>query len=39
MPTRVPGTLEYYVEALLKDGQKVVWPVTAPAIHQTVVIW
>jgi hypothetical protein len=39
LPTPSPRTLEYYLEALLEDGRKVVWPATAPAINQTVIIW
>lgn len=33
------GAVEYYLEAKLDDGRKVVWPVTAPAINQTVIAW
>ena len=31
--------LEYYLEAVLDNGQKVRWPATAPAINQTVLVW
>jgi hypothetical protein len=33
------GTAEYYLEAELGDGQKIVHPATAPGINQTVVAW
>jgi hypothetical protein len=39
LPAQSPGTVEYYLEAALEDGQKVVWPATAPAINQTVIAW
>lgn len=39
LPTPSQGTVEYYLEAALADGQKVRWPATAPAINQTVVVW
>jgi hypothetical protein len=39
LPTQSKGAVEYYLEASLDDGQKVIWPATAPAINQTVVIW
>lgn len=39
LPARAQGALEYYLEASLEDGKQVVWPATAPAINQTVVIW
>ena len=28
-----------YLEAALEDGQKLLWPATAPSINQTVVVW
>jgi hypothetical protein len=37
LPTNAAATVEYYLEAVLADGQKAVWPVTAPALNQTVV--
>ncbi len=39
LPARSQGTVEYYLEATLEDGQKLVWPATAPAINQTVIAW
>lgn len=30
---------EYYVEAKMEDGKKLIWPATAPAMSQTVVVW
>ena len=33
------GTVEYYLEAVLEDGQKLLWPATAPSINQTVIAW
>ena len=30
---------EYYIEAEKADGAKMFWPVTAPAIGQTVIVW
>ncbi len=30
---------EYYIEAEKVDGGKMFWPVTAPAIGQTVIVW
>jgi len=39
LPTRFPGTLEFYLEAALDDGQTVRWPATAPSINQTVIVW
>lgn len=37
LPTDATGTVEYYLEAVLEDGSKTVWPATAPALNQTVV--
>jgi hypothetical protein len=39
LPAASRGTVEYYLEAALEDGQKLLWPATAPAINQTVVVW
>ena len=39
LPAPSQGTVEYYLEAALENGQKVRWPATAPAINQTVVVW
>ena len=39
LPAQSQGTVEYYLEAVLEDGQKVRWPATAPSINQTVVVW
>ena len=33
------GAVEYRLEAVLEDGQKVLWPATAPAMNQTAVVW
>jgi len=30
---------EYYIEAEKSDGSKMFWPVTAPAVGQTVIVW
>ena len=39
LPAQSPGTLEYYLEAVLDGGRKVRWPATAPSLNQTVVVW
>ncbi len=39
LPALSPQTVEYYLEATLDDGQKLLWPATAPAINQTVIAW
>jgi hypothetical protein len=39
LPARSQGTLEYYLEAALEDGEKLLWPATAPSINQTVIVW
>jgi hypothetical protein len=39
LPAQAPGTVEYYLEASLENGQRVRWPATAPAINQTVIAW
>jgi hypothetical protein len=39
LPAQSSGTVEYYLEAVLEDGQKIVWPATAPALNQTVIAW
>jgi hypothetical protein len=39
LPAASRGTVEYYLEAVLEDGQKLLWPATAPAINQTVIAW
>jgi hypothetical protein len=39
LPAKSQATLEYYLEATLEDGQAVRWPVTAPSINQTVIVW
>ncbi len=39
LPAQSQDTLEYYLEASLEDGQRILWPTTAPAINQTVVVW
>jgi len=39
LPAQTEGTFEYYLEAVLDDGRKVRWPVTAPALNQTTLVW
>jgi hypothetical protein len=39
LPGTRRATLEYYLEAVLDDGRKALWPASAPAIAQTVVAW
>lgn len=39
LPVAARGTVEYYLEAALGDGQRLLWPTTAPAINQTVIVW
>jgi hypothetical protein len=39
LPPQSKTTLEYYLEAVLADGQKILWPVTAPSQNQTVIAW
>jgi hypothetical protein len=39
LPARPEATVEYYLEAVVGDGQKVLWPATAPSINQTVIVW
>jgi hypothetical protein len=39
LPAQPEGAVEYYLEAVLEDGQKVLWPATAPALNQTAVVW
>lgn len=39
LPAQPRGAAEYYLEAVLEDGGKVLWPATAPATGQTVVVW
>jgi hypothetical protein len=39
LPPQPEGAVEYYVEALLDDGQRILWPPTAPSRGQTVVTW
>jgi hypothetical protein len=39
LPAQPEGAVEYYLEAVLEDGQKVLWPATAPALSQTTVVW
>lgn len=31
--------IEYYITAETAEGKKMIWPVTAPVINQTVVSW
>ncbi|MEI7948286.1 MAG: hypothetical protein WCJ02_16410 [bacterium] len=39
MPAQSQGCVEYYLEAVLKDGRTLCWPITAPGINQTVLSW
>ncbi|MCX6929376.1 MAG: hypothetical protein NT154_40095 [Verrucomicrobia bacterium] len=39
LPAQVQGAVEYYLEATLDNGRKVLWPTTAPSINQTVIAW
>jgi len=39
LPVGSQSTVEYCLEAALENGQKLVWPATAPAINQTVTAW
>lgn len=39
LPRQANGNdLEYYLEVLMQDGEKLTWPATAPALNQTVVV-
>jgi len=39
LPAQSPGTVEYYLEAKLENGHKVLWPATAPALNKTAIAW
>ncbi len=39
LPASSRATLEYYLEAASEDGQRLLWPTTAPTINQTVTVW
>jgi hypothetical protein len=39
LPAQAEGAMEYYLEAAWNGGRKILWPVTAPAMNQTVVVW
>jgi len=39
LPAQPEGSVEYYLEAVLEGGKKVLWPPTAPVANQTVVVW
>gem|GEM_PF-104222 len=39
LPVQSQGAVEYYLEAVLDDGRKILWPSTAPSINQTLVVW
>ena len=39
LPAQAQGTLEYYLEAVLDNGKQVRWPVTAPLLNQTTLVW
>ena len=38
LPAMNEGTVEYYLEATLDDGARVVWPASAPSINQTAIV-
>ena len=35
----IDETFEYYIEAEAERGVRLSWPVTAPGINQTVLVW
>ena len=39
LPAPSPGVVEYYLEAALDNGQKLLWPAAAPSINQSVIVW
>jgi len=39
LPAQSRGTVEYFLEAVLDDGQELLWPATATSINQTMVEW
>jgi hypothetical protein len=39
LPAQVQGTEEYYLEAVLDNGRKDLWPATAPSVNQTAIAW
>jgi hypothetical protein len=39
LPAQSQGSVEYYLEAALKDGRTLRWPATAPDVNQTVLVW
>jgi len=39
LPAQVQGTVEYYLESVLDNGRRVLWPATAPSMNQTVIAW
>ncbi len=38
LPPATGGDIEYYIEAKMAEGKKLVWPATAPGLNQTVVV-
>ena len=38
LPPASGEDMEYYIEAEMADGNKLVWPATAPGLNQTVVV-
>ena len=38
LPPLNEGTVEYYLEAGLEEGTRIVWPVSAPAINHTAIV-
>jgi hypothetical protein len=39
LPESDEGCSEYYLEASLENGEKIFYPVTAPALNQTTIFW
>ena len=39
IPAQPEGAVEYYLEAVLEDGQKILWPAATPKVNQTTVAW
>jgi hypothetical protein len=35
----VQNDIEYYIAAETAEGKKLIWPITAPEVNQTVVAW
>jgi hypothetical protein len=39
LPAQPEGTVEYYLEAVMEDGSRAIWPAGAPKRCQTVIAW